>query len=183
MVSITESEKDNARDAVVAIWPPQWYFGTAIAYSLLMVWLPLVVSYGMMIYSFFMNDLSPAQRRICYFALVCCPIWIFFGVKFEREKWRVLWKPSVSIFSDRIIVNGNWLPWEGIRSCHWSAYLRRTLVIQVARNGTYGRMSVPIPDDRCAEIEEIFSAFSKWDRPVRSEAVGQESDADIKLGA
>ena len=42
MTSITETERDDALDAVVVVWPPRWYFGVAIVYSLLMVWLPLV---------------------------------------------------------------------------------------------------------------------------------------------
>jgi hypothetical protein len=117
------------------------------------------------------------------FALVCSPIAIFLGVQLERQKWRVLWKPNVSIFRNRIVVGGKVLPWDGIGSCRWSVYSRRTLVIQVARNGIYGRMSVPIPDDRRAVVERIFREFGKWDQPVPSRAVGQESGMVIKPGA
>ncbi len=33
MVSIIETEKDDARDAVVVVWPPRWYFGCAIVWQ------------------------------------------------------------------------------------------------------------------------------------------------------
>jgi hypothetical protein len=182
IVSVTETEKDDTVDAVVAVWPARWYFGVAIAYSLVMVWLPMIAAYCALIYALITIELPPAQTRFFYLGIACWPISVFLGVQFERQKWRVLWKPLVSIFPDRIVVRGKVLPWDGIGSSRWSAYSHRTLVIQFALNGAYGRMSVPIPDDRRAVIEEIFRAFGKWDQPVRIDAVSQESGMGIKLG-
>jgi hypothetical protein len=184
MKTITETDKDNALEAgaVVVVWLPRWYFGCAIVYSLLMVWLPHAVVYGMVIRNLLTADLPPALRRYCYLSLAIWPILIFLGVQLQRQRWRVLWKPSVSIFPNRVVVRGKELPWDSIGCCRWSVYSRRTLVIQVARDGAYGRMSVPIPDDRSVVIEQIFRAFGKWDQAVRNDAVGQESGMGIKLG-